>query len=288
MRENQQDSRTRDAAHHDGAEPAACAHSALDALAQARDKLTDILFEIDDIELQLNPQILQEYNISIACYENDLLRAEIEARRAKRKLSLAQAHANRGESVSDTALEEKLEEEFAEWEDKLKEQVRKYVEGLELRSGLSVLPDRDARELKRLHRTLIKRLHPDANIGSEEECERFFLLAQTAYEHGDVKALRSLEVATRHLGKTEHRAESAAEAEAELALVEAQIAIAEDKLNALKTTNPYLLGEKLKDIEWVTETVNDLKECTERFLEARDQYRRLYDELKEDHVGRTY
>ena len=53
-------------------------------LDQTRDDLADLLLEIDHIELQVNPQILNDYNVKIACFENDLLKAEIEVRRAKR------------------------------------------------------------------------------------------------------------------------------------------------------------------------------------------------------------
>lgn len=171
-------------------------------LAQARDRLADLLFEIDHIELQVNPRILQDYNVKIACFENDLLKAEIEARRAKRKLALAQAQVNRGQSVADQAIEEQLEGEFAEWEAQLNAHVQDYLDALSNRAASHAMNERDARELKRLHRTLIKRLHPDANAGHEEECERFFLIAQAAYEHGDLDLLRSVEAATGHLGKT--------------------------------------------------------------------------------------
>lgn len=144
-------------------------------LAQARDRLADLLFEIDHIELQVNPRILQDYNVKIACFENDLLKVEIEARRAKRKLVLAQAQVNRGQSVADQAIEEQLEGEFAEWEAQLNVHVQDYLDALSNRAASHAMNERDARELKRLHRTLIKRLHPDANAGREEECERFFL-----------------------------------------------------------------------------------------------------------------
>ena len=138
-------------------------------LEQARDDLADLLLEIDHIELQINPQILNDYNVKIACFENDLLKAEIEARRAKRKLALAQAQVNRGQSVADQAIEEQLEGEFAEWEAQLNVHVQDYLDALSNRAASRAMNERDARELKRLHRTLIKRLHPDANAGHEEE-----------------------------------------------------------------------------------------------------------------------
>ena len=172
-------------------------------LDQTRDDLADLLLEIDHIELQVNPQILNDYNVKIACFENDLLKAEIEVRRAKRKLALAQAQINCGQSITSQAIEEQLEKEFSEWEAQLNAHVQTYLEALENRAARRFLPEQDAHELKQLHRTLIKRLHPDANAGHEGECERFFLIAQAAYEHGDLELLRSIEVATCHLGNNQ-------------------------------------------------------------------------------------
>lgn len=80
---------------------------------EARTTLTDILFEIDNTELQVNPRIKIDYNVKIGCLENELLKVQIEARRKKRKLALAQARTNRGDAIIDTELEENLQKEFA-------------------------------------------------------------------------------------------------------------------------------------------------------------------------------
>lgn len=172
-----------------------------DWLDQARTILSNLLFEIDDTELQVNPRIKVGYNVKIGCFENELFKAQIEVRRAKRKLALAQAQANRSDAVVDAKLEESLQEEFAQWEAELSARVNEYMQNLEVRASSRALSARDSRELKKLHRTLIRRLHPDANIGHEEKCERFLLLAQTAYEHGDLGLLKSVEASTRHLRK---------------------------------------------------------------------------------------
>lgn len=248
---------------------------------EARSTLADILFEIDDIELQVNPRTKIDYSVKIGCFENELLKTQIEARRAKRKLALAQAQANKGDAIVDAKLEESLQEEFAQWEAELSARVNEYMQNLEVRASSRALSTQDSRELKRLHRTLIKRLHPDANIGCEEECERFFLLAQAAYEHGDLELLRSAEASTRHLGKSSSGFSTEAEASAELEIVNARIEVCRGKLESLKSSNPYLLKDKLDNAVWVTETVSNLKEQTERHAQACEYYLAQYNALKE-------
>ena len=248
---------------------------------EAQSTLADLLFEIDDIELQINPAIKRDYSMKIGCFENELLKAELEARRAKRKLTLAQAQANRGEQIVDEALEKSLQAEFARWEAELSDRVDAYMQDLEARATSRTLSAQDSHELKRLHRTLIKRLHPDANIGHEEECERFFLLAQAAYEHGDLELLRSVETSSRHLGVSDRDFASIAEASTEIEIVNARIEVTRKKLETLKSSNPYLLKSKLESAAWVAQTAADLKERTERHCKARDYYLAQYNALKE-------
>lgn len=248
---------------------------------EAQSTLADLLFEIDDIELQINPAIKRDYGMKIGCFENELLKAEIEARRAKRKLALAQAQANRGEQIVDKTLEESLQTEFARWEAELSARVDAYMQDLEARATSRTLSAQDSHELKKLHRMLIKRLHPDANIGLEKECERFFLLAQAAYEHGDLELLRSVEASSRHLGVSGLDFASTAEASTEIEIVNARIEVTRQKLETLKNSNPYLLKTKLESAAWVAQTVSDLKERTKQHCKARDYYLAQYNTLKE-------
>lgn len=250
-------------------------------LERLRTRLSDVIFEIDDIELQVNPAIKRDYAVKIACFENNLLEADIEARRAKRKLAMARMQANMGEPIAEDLIESMLQGEFASWEASLKEHLDDYLKHLEERGSTRAMSAHDTRELKRLHRLLIKRLHPDTNIGREEECERFFLLAQTAYENGDLDLMRSVEAATTRLGSGGRAPESEDEAQAETAIVQARVDIAQGKLNVLKTSNPYALKEKLDDAQWVAETVMDLKERTAQHRRARDYYLDEYRSLKE-------
>lgn len=49
----------------------------------------------------------------------------------------------------------------------------------------------------------------------------------------------------------------------------------------LKSSNPYLLKDKLDDTAWMTKTVSDLKEQTEQHARACEYYLAQYDALKE-------
>ena len=65
-------------------------------IVDARARIAELLLEIDHIVLQVNPQIEAEYATKIGYLENDLLKWQIAARRARRRHALAQARVNCG------------------------------------------------------------------------------------------------------------------------------------------------------------------------------------------------
>lgn len=133
----------------------------LERIEQIKNEIADVLLEIDNIKLQVNPQIEADYMAKIGCWENELLRAQIEACRMRRKCELAQAAVNRREQVDVALFEGILEREFEEWQEQLNARVGELRAALERRSAFVALSAESAKELKSLHRKLVKRLHPD-------------------------------------------------------------------------------------------------------------------------------
>ena len=151
-------------------------------IVEVRVRIAELLLQIDDIVLQVNPQIEAEYATKIGYLENDLLKWQIAARRARRRCALAQARANIGEAFATDEFEAQLDEELAKWEELLAASVEAFLRATERAVGSKPLSPSDSRELKQLHRELIKRLHPDLHPGQPDEAARFFRVAQAAYE----------------------------------------------------------------------------------------------------------
>lgn len=247
----------------------ACAPVNQDQLTELRQQVVDTLLEIDDINLQVNPHILATYAKTIGYLETDLYKWQLKARRAKRKFALAQSSANKGEAVVLDAIESDLESEFAEWEAKLSFLLNEQIKLLEELAGSRALSSSETRELKTLHKKLIKRLHPDLHPNGSEEPHRFFLLAQSAYENGDLAMLHALDTATEDyedVGETPELTED--DLEIEIAMTEAQLNIAIEKLNALKSSHPYVLSELLDDPVRLAKRKKELEDEIERQKEA--------------------
>lgn len=63
-----------------------CKTSISEKLAEVRQQVIDMLLEIDDIKLQVNPQLLAQYARTIGYLEDDLFKWQLRARRCKRRV----------------------------------------------------------------------------------------------------------------------------------------------------------------------------------------------------------
>ncbi|MDO4534003.1 MAG: J domain-containing protein [Coriobacteriia bacterium] len=244
-------------------------------IAEARERIEGLLLEIDDIVLQVNPHIEAEYATKIGYLENDLLKWQIAARRARRRFTLAQARANAGQGFAEDEFEEQLDAELADWEAYLAKSMQAFLQAAEHLVGRKPLSPSETRELKRVHRELIKRLHPDLHPGQSDDEERFFKIAQAAYERGDLSMLCTIAVATEGMGgEPDDSVLSEDEAAAELEIVLAHERVIEQRLSALKQSNPYALMEKLEDGVWVVQRTTELKAQ----IEEQKAVARAYDE----------
>ena len=175
-------------------------HTYAEKIKAARAEIVSILYKIDEIKLQINPQLEAEYATKIGCLENDLLKWQIAARRAKRSYTLAQAKINAGELPDTQEIEEQLDSEFKEWETKLKKSIHDFMQATQRMAGSKTLLPSESRELKKLYHTIVKRLHPDLNPDLNDDEKHFFAMAKSAYESGNLDLMRSIELSTQGMG----------------------------------------------------------------------------------------
>lgn len=247
--------------------------SVSEKLVEVRQQVIDTLLEIDDIKLQVNPQLLAQYAKTIGYLEDDLFKWQLRARRSKRRFAFAQAAANKCEPIELDAIDGALDDEFAEWEAQLAERMVSQLQLLETLSGARPLSPSEGRELKELHRKLIRRLHPDIHPDLPENAQRFFLIAQTAYENGDIDTLRVVDTATEdYEEQTDAMDLSEDDAAVELAMAQAQLNVAREQLDVLKHSHPYTLAELLNDPVKLIQRTHELKAEIERQKEVVHTY----------------
>ena len=252
-----------------------------------REAIIEILMRMDHITLQRIPLIRADYALKIGCWEHALLEAELAGRRARRRLALAQAQANRGKAPHMEHIDAQLDQELEEWTAKTEEARIAYEQALLYRTGSRPLGKADSRQLKALYRMLVKRLHPDIHPG-DDSLAALFLLVQAAYRSGDVDALRSMEVASRHLESADDLEDvfdpELLEQELELARIEE--GVMRERLHELEESEEMRLAAQLANPDWVSTRTTELRRAVEEWERVRDDCTLRLRELRESFNGR--
>ena len=250
-----------------------------DEIRNARLVVAGVITEIESITLHQNPSIETDWQVKVGVWENRLLEAQISMRRAKRKYALAQACVNRGESIDEELIEDQLDNEFSQWKEQLGAAVNTYQQALVARMHTVHISPTKAGQLKHLYRILAKRLHPDINPSDDEGAQMTFFLVKAAYKQGDLEMLESLEVSTRGMDAKEKMPRTVDEAEAELALVMAQVGVLEKRKQDLMAEKPFCLKKLLNDEAWLASHIGKLQDEIEECEKAEAQYRNRHLEL---------
>ena len=230
----------------------------LEQLRQVQGETLELLTEMDHITNQVLPHLKADYAVKIGVYETELLKARLRALRAKRKLALITAAANRGESVDEQDLESALDQELEDWSLKVQASVRDLESMMNRRIGLMPMTAVDSRELTRVHRLLVKRFHPDLHPMDRRRAELFEVM-QSLYEQGDLPGLTALERSTRDLEDADRPLiEDEAAVELELAL--SQLDQTREAYQRLCEEFPYSIRFQLEDPAWVCSQVQNLEE----------------------------
>lgn len=124
------------------------------------------------------------YLSTIGRKEHQLFSIRVQTLQLRRKMSLIQAAANRGERLAKDELEKTIQKEFEEYKKQLdaqQESIRQ-AQRHELSPRLSAKKSRQVSEI--FHR-LVKKLHPDLNPDLPPEAAELWQRIITAYSAGD-------------------------------------------------------------------------------------------------------
>ncbi len=133
-----------------------------------RTELSMLLSERDELRFVVCKNIETAYILKLGSLEYKAYEAQCTFLRLKRKFELIQAKINRQEKIIISSIESTLDEEFAEYQKKLDEQINKMNEAIK-RSKSRALTAGESKELKKLYRKIVKSLHPDMNPNTSEQ-----------------------------------------------------------------------------------------------------------------------
>ena len=245
-------------------------------------ELEELLLEKDHLQRITCQNIRTAYTLTFGDLEYKLYKASCDYLRLRRKKELIQAKKNRQEKINIKAIERQLDDEFVEYKKKLDEKIAEVNRALK-RSAMERLSDDETKEIKKVYKSIVKRLHPDLHPSLSEPQKELFYRATEAYEHGDLAALKLIDAMV-DSGETEEALpSSAASLEKEVKRLEDLIEGVQKAIEAMKSTPPYTWRIYLEDEEKKAEKLSQLKRDLANFETAiRTQEEAIRDLMRDE------
>ena len=236
-----------------------------------RTELSMLLLERDELVFVICRNLETEYMLKLGGLEHQLYAKQCEAQRLKRKAELIQAALNRQKKPDFAKIDSLLDEEFAAYQEKLDEQVRKMNEALKHGSA-EVLSPEDTKELKSLYRKIVKVLHPDLHPNISDAERQLFENAVTAYKNGDLLSIRAIYETIGDGSTSPDGADTMQALMKTKKYLEELTAVINEEIAGIKGRYPYTERDLLADDAKVEERKAQLRGALEQYQKLCDVY----------------
>ena len=237
-----------------------------------RTELSMLVLERDELLYVECKNIEMQYMLKLGALEYKVYETQCAVLRMKRKLELIQAKRNRQEKIVMEKIEKVLDDEFAEFQEKLEEQLVKMNAAID-RNHAKILSEKDTKELKQLYRRVVKTLHPDLNPDLSEEKQQLFFRAVNAYENGDLNPLCIIDetISSPVLPEMEQNAITSLRHERDRLIP--LLSNIKDRIAKIKSEYPYTVKEIVQDEERVEQSRNQLEALLNQYQGAITYYK---------------
>ena len=245
---------------------------------EMRSQLSELLLERDQLHLIVCPNIETEYLLLFGSLEYKAYETQCTALRLKRKAELIQAKLNRQEKVIVKTIEEILDDEFAEFKNKLDEQIDKMNEAI-MKNGCEHLSEEDTKELKRIYRKVVKALHPDLNPEISESQIHLFANAVNAYKNGDLDTLKIIGEMVNDNPLPKNHENALTQLADEKQRLQGLLTSIRESILKIKSEYPYLMKESLEDPETTERRKHEFESIINQYSEMIEIYTSRIDEM---------
>jgi len=236
-----------------------------------RTEISMLLLERDELRLVVCKNIETAYMLSLGSIEYKAYELHCKLLRLKRKIDLVQAKKNRQEKVVLSAIEEQLDEEFAEYQRQLDEQINKMNKALDHSKGRA-LTDEETKEIKKTYRNIVKALHPDLHPDITPAQIQLFQNAVQAYENGDLNSLRIISEMVAEPVIPEQSENGLTILAKEKERLTRTLELIREQISEIKATYPYTMKDLVEDPEKIAEKKKELEDTINELKVAYDLY----------------
>lgn len=203
-------------------------------------------------------------------YDNYAL--EVEVRSLKMKCEMAMSYINRDKPVDIEGIQKEVEQRLAEYYNTIAQQTA----AVKSANEAIIIPKSDMEEMKRLHRILVKRLHPDIHPEQSEEDKDLFTIGLAAYRNYNLEKLRDI-VLKLDLEESDKVMQPESEGiDDVIERLKLQIEHLKQETDMLKSVFPFNVKDEIRDSEWVRLEQERLSQEKEFLLEQKKTYTERY------------
>ena len=236
-----------------------------------RTEISMLLLERDELRLVICKNIETAYMLALGSLEYKAFELQCKVLRLRRKIDLIQAKKNRQEKIVLSAIEETLDEEFAEYQRQLDEQINKMNKALEHSKG-TPLTEEETKEIKKIYRNIVKALHPDLHPEVTPAQVQLFQNAVEAYEHGDLNSLRIISTMVAEPIIVEPSESALTVLAREKERLSKTLELIREQIAEIKSEFPYTMRELVESPEKIAEKKEEIEETLAELKEAYDFY----------------
>ena len=229
--------------------------------------LESLVFERDNLEFVVCENIKTEYLLTFGSLEYKIYKAYRHYLRLKRKKDMIQARKNRQEKIKMKEIEDRLDDEFADYKKKLDEKIGEINEALS-RAKLEALSEEETKLLKKLYKNIVKSLHPDINPSVTDAERELFYKATEAYKDGDLPSLQIIYDIVCSGDDIEDEGLSGKPLDDEVERLEGLVGQIQDYINIIKSTPPYTWSIYIEDEKKKRDKLRSLEGDLKSFEEA--------------------
>ncbi|GAB1371814.1 hypothetical protein MASR1M45_18760 [Candidatus Kapaibacterium sp.] len=242
-----------------------------------QDELSTLLVYKEDLGSHIAKSIETEFFSKIGNLKLKCINLEIEYRRLKFMAEMMQSMINKGEEVDYEVIETAIEKELKSWHEALENLRLKYEQAVY--NKFNVLSKEDAEELIQLFREIVKRIHPDINIGFDEHDLKYWNITLEAYKNSDLETLRFIYnlILNKNITKSEIVEN---DINAIISLTRKNIKELNSQIQKILSTYPFTLKYKIHDEQWIENHKLDLNIQIEQFNKGIENYLKHIEQLK--------
>lgn len=234
-------------------------------------EISMLLLERDELQLVICKNIETAYMLALGSLEYKAFELNCEVLRLKRKIDLIQEKKNRQEKLELSAIEERLDEEFAEFQSQLDEQINKMNKAINHSKG-RILTDAETKEIKKLYRGIVKLFHPDLHTEATPAQIQLFQNAVQAYENGDLDNLRIISEMVAEPMVPEHNESGLSILAKDKERFSKTLELIREQIMAIKSEYPYTMKKLVNDPEQIAEKRTELEKAIAELKEVYDLY----------------